>query len=88
MEDEVHLELGEDALEQPASRIEPRNSRWTSGAQVGVERREVERDDRAGRVAGEPRDEAVADLAAAPVMKMTGLRIRPFWISEAAALPD
>ena len=43
--------------------IEPVNSRCTSLCSVGVERREIDRDDRTAR-AGQPGDQAVADLAA------------------------
>ena len=53
VEDQIDLELGEQALEQPVSRIEPVNSRATSAGQRRVERRQVERDDRPAAVGGE-----------------------------------
>ena len=63
MEDEIDLELREHALEQVGVGNRAGELAMHQPVQVGVERRQIDRDDRTAR-AGQPRDQPVADLTA------------------------
>ena len=63
VEDEIHLELGEDPLEQPRVEDGADELALHERPQLGIERREVERDDRPAAGSRKLRDQAVADLA-------------------------
>ena len=72
MEDEVDLELREDPLEDGPVEDRAGELARDETALLGIERLEVDREDGPRAVGGEARDEAVADLAAGPVMRTTG----------------
>ena len=74
VEDEVDLELGQDALEQRRVEDRPDELALDQRRQRRVERREIERDDGARALGRQPLDQAVADSPPAPVMRTTGLR--------------
>jgi hypothetical protein len=60
---QVHFELGQDALEQTGIEDRPQELALDEARQRGVERREIDRDDRPAG-AREARDQAVANLTA------------------------
>jgi len=62
MDDEIHLELRQDALEQVVVGDGAGELAVHAPGERGLERRDVDGDDRAPRV-GEAGDQAVADLA-------------------------
>ena len=64
MEDELDLELGEHALEHAAIENRAGDLAVDLAGDRRIETRDVERDDGAVRLAGEPLDETVTDLAA------------------------
>ncbi len=77
MEDEIHLELRENAFEQVRVQDRARVLLLHPRAQRGVEQ-QVERDDRAATLAGQAVDQPVADLTRSlPVIRTTGLRTMP-----------
>jgi hypothetical protein len=73
VENEVHLELGQDALEQVVVEDRARVLLLDQGRLRRIERLQVEGDDRAAAVPGEPLDQAVADLAAGAGNEHDGL---------------
>ncbi len=81
MEDELDLELRQDALEHGAVEDRAGDLALHLRRERGIERADVERDDGAIRLRGEPVDQAVADLAAAPVMRTTGFRTADYSIA-------
>ena len=66
MEDEVHLELGEDALEQVDVQDGAQILMLNVAADVGIEGSKIEGDDGLIAQLRDPLDEAVADFAAGP----------------------
>ena len=79
MKDQFDLELGEDALEELLSRIDPVISRSTCGAIDGSSRRDVERDDGARRLTASRSIRPWPISPPAPVMSTTGLRTRELY---------
>ena len=65
MKNQIDLELGEDALEEAGIENRSEELALHQAGQRRIERREVERDDRAA-ARGEPCDQAVANFAARP----------------------